>query len=194
MKYDDTDPSFLPPRSPIFPLNISLPTSSFCVWRNALSTLSSIPMCIGVGVCTGHPLTAIPSLKNDSPYSGAWSSPPSWQVCWIALRPRLLELWWSCGWMLSDSFSFSPIIHLRVWIGFPCQHQSSQVGILPLEQSLSSKPSGLCLKLPHRVFLCLSTFLFLNAWCRERRCCHNCMYTTKLYNKEKLEFFFHAEI
>lgn len=180
-----------------FPLKIPLQTSSFCVWINALSTLSGIPMFMGVGECTGNPLAATPSLKNDSPspkdYSGAWRSPPSWQVCWIALHPRLHELWWSCGVVLSQSFSFSPIIHLRVWIGFPCQHQSSQVGIAPLEQSHSSKPPGFCLKLPHRVFLCLSTFLFLNAWCQERHCHHNCTYTVKLYNKEKLEFFFHAE-
>lgn len=151
-------------------------------------------MCMGVGAGTGNPLTVTFSLKNESPspkdYSGAWRSPPSWQVCWIALRPRLLELWWSCGWILSEPFSFSPIIHLWVWIGFPCQHQSSQVGIALLEQSHSSKPPGFCLKLPHRVFLCLSTFSFLNAWCREKQCRHNCTYTTKLYNNEKLEFFF----
>lgn len=182
---------------PDLPFSHQHQTSFFCVWINALSTLSGIPMCMGVVAGTGNLLTVTSSLKNESPspkdYSGAWRSPPSRQVCWVALRPRLLELRWSCGWILSESFSFSPIIHLRVWIGFPCQHQSSQVGIALLEQSHSRKPSGFCLKLPHRVFLCLSTFLFLNAWCRERQCRHNCTYTAKLYNKETWNFFFHAE-
>ena len=77
MKYDYTDPLISPTQVSHFTLDISLSTSSFCVWGNALSTLSGIPMCMGVGVCTGNPLAAIPSLKNDSPYSGAWSSPPS---------------------------------------------------------------------------------------------------------------------
>lgn len=44
MKYDYTDPLISPTQVSHFPLNISLPTSSFCVWGNALSTLSGIPV------------------------------------------------------------------------------------------------------------------------------------------------------